>query len=137
MSCLYSFTHTIHVNETRLSSDIVSSEIAIQNFQLFRLDRNCHGGGVAIYTHPSLHAIPLHLNDSLPLLLLSERLHECTFTFGAHTHLSYWLNLYHRACLCSILCPCVSFGLTTYILLQSQKDLDGNIPSLSTPFKKV
>ena len=62
---------------------ILNSGTAIQNFQLLRLNRNRHGGGVTIHAHPSLHAIPLHLINSLELLLLSVKLHECTFTLGA------------------------------------------------------
>ena len=66
---------------TWLSSDILNSEHAIENFQFFRLDRP-HGGSVAIYEHFSLYVIPLHLNNSHELLLLSVKLHECTFTYG-------------------------------------------------------
>ncbi len=44
----------ICVNETRLSSDILNSEIAIQNFQLFRLDRTRHGG-VSLFMHTLLY----------------------------------------------------------------------------------
>ena len=83
---LFSFTYhpdLICINETWLSSDILNNEIAIQNFQLFRLDRNRHGGGVAICAHTSLHAIPLHPNNSLELNHLSVKLHECTFILGA------------------------------------------------------
>ena len=73
----------ICINETWLSSDIQNSEIALQNFHPFLSDRSRHGGGVTIYAHSSLHAIPLHLNNSQELLLLPVKLHECIFIFGA------------------------------------------------------
>ena len=37
------------INETKLSSDIPDSIIAINDFELERLDRNEHGGGVAFH----------------------------------------------------------------------------------------
>ena len=39
--------HILAINETKLSSDIPDSVIAINDFELERLDRNQHGGGVA------------------------------------------------------------------------------------------
>ena len=41
--------HILAINETKLSSDIPDSIIAINDFELRRLDRNEHGGGVAFY----------------------------------------------------------------------------------------
>ena len=40
--------------ESWLSEDIMDSEIAIDGYQLVRLDRNRHGGGVLAYIHNSL-----------------------------------------------------------------------------------
>ncbi len=40
--------------ETWLSEDISDLEISIENYDVVRLDRNRHGGGVLIYTHTSL-----------------------------------------------------------------------------------
>ncbi len=41
--------HIICIVETWLSSDIADNEISISGFQLFRHDRNRHGGGVLTY----------------------------------------------------------------------------------------
>ena len=41
--------------ETWLCDAISDFEISIKNFQLVRLDRNRHGGGVLIYVHSSLN----------------------------------------------------------------------------------
>ena len=44
----------ICIVESWLSEDIMDSEIAIDGYQLVRLDRNRHGGGVLAYIHNSL-----------------------------------------------------------------------------------
>ena len=41
--------HIICIVETWLSSEITDCEISIPGFQLFRCDRNRHGGGVLAY----------------------------------------------------------------------------------------
>ena len=43
------------VVETLLCDAISDFEISIKDFQLVRLDRNRHGGGVLIYVHSSLN----------------------------------------------------------------------------------
>ena len=64
--------------ETWLSPDITDSELIIPGYSLFRLDRNRHGGGVAIYVHCSLHATllpctnPFNLNLELILLKITS-----------------------------------------------------------------
>ena len=40
------------ITETHLHDNIDNCEISIDNFTLMRRDRNCHGGGVAIYATP-------------------------------------------------------------------------------------
>ena len=37
--------------ETWLSEEITDSEISLPDYQLYRLDRNRHGGGVLMYVH--------------------------------------------------------------------------------------
>ena len=44
----------ICVSETWLDSSISDAEVELYGYQLFRNDRNRHGGGVAIYAHNSL-----------------------------------------------------------------------------------
>ena len=49
----------ICVSESWLSQDILDHEIALINYQLFRKDRNRHGGGVLLYIHSNIFAVPL------------------------------------------------------------------------------
>lgn len=57
--------------ETWLNADILDSVIALPGYQVHRLDRNWHGGGILVYVRDtfvtSLHASP----DNLELLTLS------------------------------------------------------------------
>ena len=46
--------HLICIVETWLSDDIADNELALHDYQIHRLDRNRHGGGVALYVHISL-----------------------------------------------------------------------------------
>ena len=47
--CLDNSFDVILVTETHLDNSIESLEINIEGYQIFRKDRNRHGGGVAIY----------------------------------------------------------------------------------------
>ena len=64
LSILLSLTHIdiICICETWLSPDIISSELSLPGFTLFRADRSRTGGGVAIYArsslNPVLHSLP-------------------------------------------------------------------------------
>ena len=44
----------ICIVESWLSDEIQDNELVISNYQLARLDRNRHGGGILIYVHTSL-----------------------------------------------------------------------------------
>ena len=55
--------HILAINETKLSSDIPDSIIAINDFELERLDRNQHGGGVAFYIKDTIN---YKVVDNLP-----------------------------------------------------------------------
>ena len=46
--------HVVCVVETWLSGDISDHELSLFDYQLQRLDRNRHGGGILIYVHNSL-----------------------------------------------------------------------------------
>ena len=46
--------HVVCVVETWLSEDISDHELSLFDYQLQRLDRNRHGGGILIYVHNSL-----------------------------------------------------------------------------------
>ena len=66
--------HVICVVETWLSSEVSTSEIDIPGYQLYRKDRNRHGGGILMYVSNcmlvSLFADP---GPHLELLTLSAR----------------------------------------------------------------
>jgi len=51
--------HIICIVESWLSSVVSDSEICVPHFQLFRFDRNRHGGGVLIYVSNELSVSPL------------------------------------------------------------------------------
>ena len=40
--------------ETWLCEDVLDSEIHVPNYSILRLDRDRHGGGVALYIHNSI-----------------------------------------------------------------------------------
>lgn len=58
--------------ETWLSDDILDSEVTVHNYSLIRLERNRHGGGVAIYVHNCvLYSIVLSGPAELELIIVS------------------------------------------------------------------
>ena len=62
----------ICIVETWLSSEISDNELAIDNYQIFRLNRDCHGGGVIMYVHSSLCPKILSAGpNNLELLIIS------------------------------------------------------------------
>ena len=73
--------HNLAINETKLSSDIPDSIIAINDFELERLDRNQHGGGVAFYIKDTInykvvdnlpeHSLELICLEIIPKMALS------------------------------------------------------------------
>jgi len=74
----------IAMTETHLSAQIPDSEITINNYQLFRKDRNRNGGGVCIYVHDSLPVTRLTNldNDNIETLWLKFHLNNQTIYFG-------------------------------------------------------
>ena len=58
------FFHVIAVTETWLDSKVDSSSIVfLDDYTLFRRDRNRHGGGVAVFIHNSISATHLSSSD--------------------------------------------------------------------------
>ena len=57
--------------ETWLSSDILESEVALPGYQVHRLDRNRHGGGILVYVRDNFVVNLLPSPDNLELLTLS------------------------------------------------------------------
>ena len=85
--CLIHHPHLIFVTETWLSSDILNSELSITGYSLYRLDRNRHGGGVAMYisSHLSSSIVSLPPND-LELLLASFVFCNHSISIGTFYH---------------------------------------------------
>jgi hypothetical protein len=54
-NCLLYKPDVICIVETWLDKEIKDSEVNIPNYTLNRLDRNRHGGGIAIYVANNLH----------------------------------------------------------------------------------
>ena len=52
--CETSKPDIVCIVETWLDHNITDHEVAVQDYQLFRLDRNRHGGGIALFVHSSL-----------------------------------------------------------------------------------
>lgn len=52
--CSTNMPDVVCLVETWLCSDILDTEISIPNYSIVRLDRNRHGGGVAMYIKNSL-----------------------------------------------------------------------------------
>ena len=62
----------ICIVESWLSSEISDDELAIDKYQILRLDRNRHGGGVIMYVHCCLSPKVLFAGDNdLELLIVS------------------------------------------------------------------
>ena len=51
LECIELNPHIVCISETWLDSTITDNELTIVNYNLVRLDRNRHGGGIAIYVH--------------------------------------------------------------------------------------
>ena len=66
--CLLQNPDIVCVVETWLDSDVQNTKISIPNYELVRLDRDRHGGGVAIY-----------LASHLPFSVVSSGSHSLEF----------------------------------------------------------
>ena len=55
----------LSVNESFLSSDIGDHEISIDNFCVFRKDRNRHGGGVTLYVSKDLSPVAVEIQSEI------------------------------------------------------------------------
>ena len=61
--------------ETWLCNDISDNEIMIPGYQLYRLDRNRHGGGVLMYALEEFSVSPIcHIHNNLEFLPLSVKI---------------------------------------------------------------
>lgn len=60
----------ICIVETHLDAEIASGEISINEYSIFRKDRNMFGGGVAVYVRKDISAINIPLVSSAEALLV-------------------------------------------------------------------
>ena len=67
----------ICITESWISNEVKNDELAIANYQILRLDRNRHGGGVLLYVHCffSVNVLP-NINPGLELLTVSIESHN-------------------------------------------------------------
>ena len=73
----------ICVVQTWLGEKISSAEVSIPDYQLLRLDRNCHGGGVLMYVRNNLVTNVLLCGPhNLELLIISVSKSVSTFCIG-------------------------------------------------------
>ena len=76
--CSTNMPDVVCLVETWLCSDILDTEISIPNYSIVRLDRNRHGGGVAMYIRNSLsYNVVLYGSAGLEVIVVS--LSKCNF----------------------------------------------------------
>lgn len=80
--------HIVSIVESWLSGEISDNEIHLQGYQVLRLDRNRHGGGLLVFVHESLVPKVIMAGPSnLELLIFSVTNH--TNTCKHHVGLYY------------------------------------------------
>ena len=68
----------ICIVETWLDESISDNEVGIQNYDIVRLDRNRHGGGILIYVNSSFsHSLVFSGPNDLELIVLSVNNSQC------------------------------------------------------------
>ena len=82
--CSIHSPNLVCIVESWLSSVITNLDIALNNYYLFRRDRNCHGGGIVIYIRSHLIASEIPLPSEIELLLLSVKFKHCSLTVGTY-----------------------------------------------------
>ena len=93
----------ICIVETWLDNEITDNEICLTNYHLFRLDRNRHGGGIAIYVHSFLSCNVILQGGPFGLELLSlsisSHLTSCKFCSCLFYHpLSSPVSIFDNLC---------------------------------------
>ena len=73
--------HVVCICETWLSSDIEDNELSIDGYRIIRLDRNRHGGGVALFISSNLS----HKMVALNVLLFHFNLALVKYVFACCT----------------------------------------------------
>ena len=75
--------HCLSINETFLDKSIYDSEVNIENFSIFRNDRNRNGGGVALYIHTDLRPSLLNFNIETESIWAHIKLNGDTLIIGS------------------------------------------------------
>ncbi len=90
--------HIVCIVESWLSGEISDNEISLDGFQVLRLDRNRHGGGIIIFVHHSLvPRVVVAGPNNLELLVISV---------GNHVNsCKHHLGLYYRPPSSGVQCP--------------------------------
>ena len=100
----------ICIVESWLSHDISDDELNINGYQIHRLDRNRHGGGVLVYTHMSLLYKYLPAGHSeLELISISPHSpgnHCISVLYRPPSSTVSFLIIFHPHC---INCPLIAF----------------------------
>ena len=83
-ACIDNSFDVIALSETHLSPDIDDDEIQLDGYSLFRLDRNRHGGGIAIYCRSDLNPriMPSLIFENLEMLWIETKTDKHTVQFG-------------------------------------------------------
>ena len=99
--CVVNNYDVICVTESWLSQDIPDSELVISGYNVFRRDRNRHGGGIIIFVRDSLPCtiLPTPISSSIELLSLtvefcSSKFCISTFYRPPSSDVSYFDELY-------------------------------------------
>lgn len=70
--------HILAVSETHLDATVLDKEISIDGYNIFRRDRNKHGGGIALY-----------IRDNFPAVLCSEFISDGLESLWVKVHLPH------------------------------------------------
>ncbi len=100
------------VVETWLSNEITDSEISLEGYVTYRLDRNRHGGGVIMYVHSCV--------SSELLLLGPENLEFISISVSSHSTCKHCISLFYRPLfLITFLLLCTILILLVFLILYS------------------
>ena len=77
MSCFYK-PHIVCITESWLDSNISDNELCIDGYSITRLDRNRHGGGVALYVGHNLpHNIIFIGSSNFECIIITVHVGSC------------------------------------------------------------
>jgi hypothetical protein len=73
--------HIIACQETKISEKISSTSLSIENYKIFRKDRNENGGGVALFVRECLKPIEItgQISETLELVAVKWKIQQITY----------------------------------------------------------